>query len=121
MEIMKLIPSGKDYLWGGTRLKDEYGKKIEMTPLAESWECSVHPDGPCYVANGRYKGKILKFLQKFKYRDAVICAALCSPSTIFRPYIGNLYLYSLLVKIVKIKIAYLETRYRKTKSCADLC
>lgn len=60
MEIIKLIPSGKDYLWGGTRLKDEYGKKIDMTPLAESWECSVHPDGPCYVANGRYKGKPLK-------------------------------------------------------------
>lgn len=60
MEIMKLIPSGKDYLWGGTRLKDEYGKKIDMNPLAESWECSVHPDGPCYVDNGRYKGKTLK-------------------------------------------------------------
>ena len=60
MEIMKLIPSGKDYLWGGTRLKDEYGKKIDMNPLAESWECSVHPDGSCYVANGRYKGKTLK-------------------------------------------------------------
>lgn len=60
MEIMKLIPSGKDYLWGGTRLKDEYGKKIDMNPLAESWECSVHSDGPCYVANGRYKGKTLK-------------------------------------------------------------
>lgn len=60
MEIMKLIPSGKDYLWGGTRLKDEYGKKIDMNPLAESWECSVHPDGPCYVANGSYKGKTLK-------------------------------------------------------------
>ena len=60
MEIMKLIPSGKDYLWGGTRLKDEYGKKIDMTPLAESWECSVHPDGPCYVANGIYKVKTLK-------------------------------------------------------------
>ena len=60
MEIMKLIPSGKDYLWGGTRLKDEYGKNIDMTPLAESWECSVHPDGSCYVADGRYKGKTLK-------------------------------------------------------------
>lgn len=60
IEIMKLLPSGKDYLWGGTRLKDEYGKKIDMTPLAESWECSVHPDGPCYVVNGRYKGKTLK-------------------------------------------------------------
>ena len=54
MEIMKLIPTGKDYLWGGTRLREEYGKKIDLTPLAETWECSVHPDGPSYVANGRY-------------------------------------------------------------------
>ncbi len=46
MEIMKLLPSGKDYLWGGTRLREEYGKKIDLTPLAETWECSVHPDGP---------------------------------------------------------------------------
>lgn len=60
MEIMKLIPSGKDYLWGGIRLKNEYGKKIDMTPLAESWECSVHPDGPSFIANGEYKGKTLK-------------------------------------------------------------
>ena len=60
MEIMKLIPTGKDYLWGGTRLRDEYGKKIDMTPLAESWECSVHPDGPSFVSNGQYKGKTLK-------------------------------------------------------------
>lgn len=60
MEIMKLIPTGKDYLWGGTRLRDEYGKKIDMTPLAESWECSVHPDGPSFVANGQFKGKTLE-------------------------------------------------------------
>ena len=46
MEIMKLIPTGKDYLWGGTRLREEYGKKIDLTPLAETWECSVHQDGP---------------------------------------------------------------------------
>ena len=59
MEIMKLIPTGKDYLWGGTRLREEYGKKIGLTPLAETWECSVHPDGPSYVANGTYKGKTL--------------------------------------------------------------
>lgn len=60
MKIMKLIPSGKDYLWGGTRLKDEYSKQIDMTPLAESWECSVHPDGSCYFANSKYKRKTLK-------------------------------------------------------------
>lgn len=65
MEIMKLIPTGKDYLWGGTRLREEYGKKINLTPLAETWECSVHPDGPSYVANGIYKGETLaQVLQK---------------------------------------------------------
>lgn len=59
MEIMKLIPTGKDYLWGGTRLREEYGKKIDLTPLAETWECSVHPDGPSYIANGSFKGQTL--------------------------------------------------------------
>lgn len=59
MEIMKLIPTGKDYLWGGTRLREEYGKKIDLTPLAETWECSVHPDGPSYVANTTFKGQTL--------------------------------------------------------------
>lgn len=59
MEIMKLMPTGKDYLWGGTRLRDEYGKNIDLTPLAETWECSVHPDGPSYIANGEFKGKTL--------------------------------------------------------------
>lgn len=41
MEIMKLIPTGKDYLWGGTRLREEYGKKIDLTPLAETWKKSA--------------------------------------------------------------------------------
>ena len=59
MEILRLQPVGMDYLWGGTRLREEYGKKIAMTPLAETWECSVHPDGPSIVANGEYKGKTL--------------------------------------------------------------
>ncbi len=59
MEIMKLLPAGKDYLWGGTRLREEYGKKINMDPLAETWECSVHPDGLSIVANGKYAGKTL--------------------------------------------------------------
>lgn len=41
-----LRPSGKDYLWGGSRLNDEFEKNIDLTPLAETWECSTHPDGP---------------------------------------------------------------------------
>ena len=59
MEILKLIPAGKDYLWGGTRLRDEYGKKIDLIPLAETWECSVHPDGPSYIMSGEFKGRTL--------------------------------------------------------------
>lgn len=59
MEILKLLPAGKDYLWGGTKLRDEYGKKINLTPLAETWECSVHPDGPSIVADGEFKGMTL--------------------------------------------------------------
>ena len=52
MEPMLLQPEGKDYLWGGNRLKTEYNKKIDLTPLAETWECSVHPDGPSIIVNG---------------------------------------------------------------------
>ena len=59
MEIMKLVPTGKDYLWGGTRLREEYGKKIDLTPLAETWECSTHPDGPSYVVDGAFAGQEL--------------------------------------------------------------
>lgn len=70
MEIMKLIPTGKDYLWGGTRLREEYGKKIDLTPLAETWECSVHPDGPSYVANGTYKGSSFELLKKYLEENA---------------------------------------------------
>ena len=59
-----LKPSGKDYLWGGQRLNDEFEKGIEMSPLAETWECSTHPDGPSYVANGEYEGlKLAEVIQ----------------------------------------------------------
>lgn len=59
MEPMLLKPVGKDYLWGGTRLREEYNKEIDLTPLAETWECSVHPDGPSVVRNGVFQGRTL--------------------------------------------------------------
>lgn len=54
-----LAPAGKDYLWGGRRLKEEYGKELPLAPLAETWECSTHPDGPSRIASGIYKGRTL--------------------------------------------------------------
>ncbi len=59
MEFMKLMPVGKDYLWGGTRLREEYDKHIDMTPLAETWECSIHPDGQSVIQGGMFKGQTL--------------------------------------------------------------
>lgn len=54
-----LSPAAKDYIWGGTRLREEYNKPIDVTPLAETWECSTHPDGPSRVASGAFAGEKL--------------------------------------------------------------
>ena len=55
-----LRPSGKDYLWGGRRLNDEFEKQIDLSPLAETWECSTHSDGPSYVIGGSFDGATLE-------------------------------------------------------------
>ena len=60
MSVLKLRPSCKDYLWGGRRLIEEYGKECDKEVLAETWELSCHPDGPSTIANGEYAGKILQ-------------------------------------------------------------
>ncbi len=56
---LKLQPAFKDYLWGGERLKTEYGKRTALSPLAESWELSCHKDGPSLIAEGPYAGRAL--------------------------------------------------------------
>lgn len=43
--IFKLKSSVKDYIWGGTKLREEYGKESESEIIAESWELSCHHDG----------------------------------------------------------------------------
>lgn len=58
-EPLKLAPAFKDYLWGGERLRTVFGKKTDLSPLAESWELSVHRDGPCRIAEGRLAGRTL--------------------------------------------------------------
>ena len=40
-----LRPAAKDYLWGGTRLNDDFNLGLPVYPLAEAWMCSTHPDG----------------------------------------------------------------------------
>lgn len=65
MEPILLSPSFKDYLWGGTRLKELYDKKTDLEIVAESWELSTHPDGLCTVRSGPDQGITLSaYLEK---------------------------------------------------------
>lgn len=59
MPILKLKPACKDYLWGGSRLRDEYHIDTACSPLAEAWVLSCHPDGPSTIVNGPHAGRTL--------------------------------------------------------------
>ena len=54
-----LKPVIKDYLWGGTKLKTDYGFETDKDIAAEGWMLSCHKDGVNIVLNGEYKGKAL--------------------------------------------------------------
>ena len=59
MYPLKLEPHITDYLWGGTRLKSEYGYETENDIAAEAWVLSCHKDGAGIVVNGEMAGKSL--------------------------------------------------------------
>ncbi len=59
MYPLLLKPEIKDYIWGGTRLKTEYGYETDKEITAEAWVLSCHKDGPGRVINGEYAGKTL--------------------------------------------------------------
>ncbi len=57
---VKLMPACKEAIWGGHRLKTEYGKESELSVIAETWEVSCHPQGESIVASGPRKGISLR-------------------------------------------------------------
>lgn len=59
MPVLKLRPAFKDYIWGGTRLRDEFGKSCELERIAESWELACRDDGNCVIDQGGSEGKTL--------------------------------------------------------------
>lgn len=75
MKIEKLSPAFKDYLWGGTKLRDVYGKNCDFDKVAESWELSTHPAGQCTVLGGEYDG--LSFGDYLKKAGAAVLGKDC--------------------------------------------
>ena len=59
MYPLLLKPPIKDYIWGGTKLKTEYGFESEKEIAAEAWLLSCHKDGSDVVINGEHMGKTL--------------------------------------------------------------
>ncbi len=58
-------PAFKDYIWGGTRLRDDFGKDCDFDKVAESWELSCHKDGNSVIANGKFAGMSLsEYIEK---------------------------------------------------------
>lgn len=65
LQPVKLSPAFKDFLWGGTRLKEAYHKKSDLDIVAESWELSTHPQGQSTVISGAFSGlKLSELIEK---------------------------------------------------------
>lgn len=57
MQILKLNPVFKDYIWGGNRLKDDYGFNTGFDKTAEGWMLACHKDGMNTICGGEFDGK----------------------------------------------------------------
>ncbi len=65
MELLKLKPSNKEYIWGGKKLVTNFNKEYSGDILAETWELSCHPDGTSTIASGDYEGMALdKYIEE---------------------------------------------------------
>ena len=59
---LKFTPIIKDYLWGGSRLKEVLRKEVRTETAAESWEVSGVDDNVSIVKEGPLRGKDLRWL-----------------------------------------------------------
>ena len=66
MEPLFLDSPMHEKIWGGNRLKTEFGYDIPSEHTGEYWAISAHPNGVSYVKNGKYAGFHLAELYKDK-------------------------------------------------------
>lgn len=72
MEILKLKPVFKDYLWGGTRLKTDFGFQSDYDKVAEGWMLSCHKDGKNTIDGGKYDGKALDEIIEEEGKEKIV-------------------------------------------------
>ena len=57
MYPIKLNPVFKEIVWGGERLKSDYGYESDLNNIAEAWVLTARNDGDNTVKNGEYANK----------------------------------------------------------------
>ena len=59
MEPLFLKGVLQEKIWGGTKLRDEFGYDLPSETTGEHWSIIAHPNGPATVKNGEHAGKTL--------------------------------------------------------------
>lgn len=60
--ILFLEPVMKEAVWGGEKLRTEFGYQIPSRHTGECWAVSAHNNGDCRIKNGEFAGKTLSWL-----------------------------------------------------------
>lgn len=63
-EILFLNPVCTHNIWGGSRLRDEFGYSVDGNYIGECWGISAHPNGDGTVQSGTFAGKKLSEMWK---------------------------------------------------------
>lgn len=58
-EILFLEPVFTHNIWGGTKLREEFGYDIEGNDIGECWGIAAHDNGNCKIKSGSFAGKTL--------------------------------------------------------------
>lgn len=66
LKPLKLKPVVKDYIWGGTALKELWGKTSDTDTIAECWEFSLFPGSSSEVDEALFKGfDLIKLYERY--------------------------------------------------------
>lgn len=93
MKLFKMNPVFKDYLWGGSKLRDIYKKNSPYDVTAESWEIASHKNGESTVFGGEDDGKTIKELIS-AYKEKLLGDKI---------YKGDDTVFPLLIKLIDAK------------------
>lgn len=60
--LLHIEPVFKQMIWGGSRMRTDFGYAIPGDDTGECWAISAHKNGDCVIASGEYAGQTLSQL-----------------------------------------------------------